>query len=390
MSEYFSAVLAGIVQRAEQVAASVIGPDAEQVDRDGTWPERGLRALAAEGLGGLTVPVHLGGLGQGLLGMAAVTEALGRACASTAMCYGMHCVGTAVIAAKATPPQEERYLRPIARGEHLTTLALSESGTGAHFFLPRVRMQRGAGGFVVSGRKQFVTNGGHADSYVVSTSVEDRPDEDAAYGEFSCLVVEAGDAGVEWGAPWRGFGMRGNSSRPMQLDDVRVPAMRLLGREGDQTWYVFEVVAPYFLTAMAGTYLGVARAALELTLQHLRERRYEHSGQSLANVEVLQHRVGQMWTQVEKSRLLLFHAARTGDLGQSDALTAILASKADAATTAVNVVNEAMTLGGGMAYRENGLLTRLLRDARASHVMSPTTDMLTLWTGRSALGLPLL
>jgi len=176
----------------------------------------------------------------------------------------------------------------------------------------------------------------------------------------------------------------------MQLDDVRVPAMRLLGREGDQTWYVYEVVAPYFLTAMAGTYLGVAQAALELTLQHLRERRYEHSGQSLANVEVLQHRVGQMWTQVEKSRLLLFHAARTGDLGQADALTAILASKADAATTAVDVVNEAMTLGGGMAYRENGLLARLLRDARASHVMSPTTDMLTLWTGRSALGLPLL
>ena len=84
---------------------------------------------------------------------------------------------------------------------------------------------------------------------------------------------------------------------------------------------------------MAGTYLGVAQAALDLTLQHMKTRQFTHSGQSLADFELLQHRVGQLWISVEKSRLL--------------------------------------------------------RDARASHVMSPTTDMLTLWTGRSALGLSL-
>lgn len=389
MSEYFSSALARIVERAEQVAVGVVGPEADAVDQAAAWPQQGMRALAAEGLTALTVPAHLGGMGQGLLGIAAVTEVIGRACASTAMCYGMHCVGTAVIAAKATAPQEERYLRPIARGEHLTTLALSETGTGAHFFLPRTRMARDADGFTLDGQKQFVTNGSHADSYVVSASSGDG-DDAPAFGEFSCLVVEAGDAGVQWGAPWRGLGMRGNSSRPMGLHGLRLPPDRLLGQEGDQVWYVFEVVAPYFLTAMAGTYVGVARAALELTLQHLRERRHDHSGQALADVELLQHRVGQLWMKVEKSRLLLFHAARLGDLGSPDALTAILSSKADAATTAVDVVNEAMTLGGGMAYRENGVVARLLRDARAAHVMSPTTDLLTLWAGRSALGLPLL
>lgn len=92
---------------------------------------------------------------------------------------------------------------------------------------------------------------------------------------------------------------------------------------------------------------------------------------------------------VEKTRLLVYHAARLGDIGSSDALTPILAAKADAGNLAVTTTNEALTLCGGAAYRDNSALARLLRDARASHVMSPTTYMLTLWTGRSALGMSL-
>lgn len=385
MNEYFSPQLARYVERARAIANDVAGPLAEEIDHDARWPGESMAALAADGLTGLTVPAHLGGLGQGLSGLAAATEVLARTCASTAMCFGMHCVGTAVIAAKATAAQEEEFLQPIARGEHLTTLALSETGSGALFFLPRASMTRSGDGFELDGEKQFVTNGGHADSYVVSTcALQDGE------GDFSCVVVDRDAPGVAWGEPWKGFGMRGNSSRAMRLDKVRLPATRLLGEEGDQAWYVFEVVAPYFLTAMAGTYLGVAQGALELAVQHLRERRFAHSGQSLADVEVLQHRVGKLWMEVEKTRLLLYHAARVGDLGSVDALPAMLSSKAAAATTAVDVANEAMTLCGGIGYRENSTLARMLRDARAGHVMSPTTDLLTLWTGRSILGLAMI
>lgn len=385
MNPQISESLAQIVDRARTVATDWIGPDAERIDRLADWPEVGMRMLAQERLTGLTVPVELGGLGQGLLGIATVTEALAMACPSTAMCFGMHCVATAVIAAKSTPDQEERYLRPIGKGEHLTSLAVSETGTGANFFIPQTRMHDGPDFFELQGTKQFVTNGSHVDSYVVSTAPADESQE----GEFSCVLIDGSAPGIVWGQPWAGLGMRGNSSRSMQLDGVRTPLNNLLGREGDQVWYVFEVITPYFLTAMAGTYLGVAQAALDLALQHMRGRRHAHSGQALADVEVLQHRVGQLWTQVTRCRLLLQHAAYLGDIGSPDALTAILAAKADAANTAVAVTNEAMTLGGGMAYRENSTLSRLMRDARASHVMSPTTDMLTVWTGRSALALPL-
>ena len=154
---------------ATDLAENVIAPLAAEVDAECRWPAHSMRALAEAGLLGLQVPVDQGGLGQGLLGLCVLTEAIARACPSSALCYGMHCVATAVIAAKATDHQREHYLKEIAAGRHVTTLALSEQGTGAHFYLPETRLDADGEDFVVDGTKQFVTNGGHADSFVVST-----------------------------------------------------------------------------------------------------------------------------------------------------------------------------------------------------------------------------
>lgn len=371
---------------AEDVACREIAPRAAEVDRDAVWPAHAFRALADAGLMGLTVPKHAGGLGGGLLALAALTEQIAQACPSSALCFGMHCVGAAVIAAKATPYQEERYLRPIAEGRHVTTLAVSESGTGVHFYLPETKLERDGDRYLVAGTKQFVTNGGQADSYVVSTEASVESD----VGDFSCLLVDGDTPGITWLAPWEGLGMRGNSSRGMHLDNAPVPAENLLGREGDEIWYIFEVVAPYFLTAMAGTYLGVAHASLQIAIEHVKSRTYGHSGEALGDVPVIQHRLAELWMAVERTRLLIYDAARRGDEGDTTALASILASKASAGDTAVFVANEAMTLCGGMAFRENSTLARLLRDARASHVMSPTTDVLKQWVGRALLGVPLL
>lgn len=392
MEEFLSSNVIELRAVAEEVVADTVAMESERVDRDAVWPERSLRALAKKGLTGLHVPTRLGGHGQGLLALAAITETIAKACPSTALCFGMHCVGTAVIAAKATGDHEDRYLRPIAQGRHLTTLSLSESGTGSHFYFSQTQLRRDGCNFRVDGLKQFVTSGGHADSYVISTvaSTASAPGGEVEPGEFSCLILDRGGPGVTWLDPWRGFGMRGNSSRGLKLDGATVPVTNLLGEEGDEIWYVFEVIAPFFLMAMSGTYLGIAAAALDLAIGHLRQRRYEHSGEALGEASVLQHRLAELWIDVEKSRGLIYHAARLGDAGDAQGLAAILACKADVADTAVRVTNEAMTLCGGIGYRENGQLARLLRDARAAHVMSPTTDMLKQWTGRALLGLPLL
>lgn len=377
-----------LVATASEIATTVTARHAEEDDRVARWPEATMRALQDSGLAALQVPREVGGHGGGMLELVAVSETLGRESGSAALCFAMHCVGTAVIAARATPEQRERYLEPIAKGEHITTLALSEPGTGAFFFYPQVELEPRAGGFRVRGTKSFVTNGSHADSFVVSTkAAAEVPEQE---GTFSCVMVDGDDEGLEWMDSWAGLGMRANASRTMRLNDVELPPEALLGSHGDQLWFVFEVIAPYFLMAMAGTYLGVAQSAFDEAHTHVGTRRYAHSGELLGNAPVVSHRLGEMWMQLEATRQLVHAAAMKGDAGMPDALHAILAAKAAAGDAAVNLSNEAMTLCGGAAYRENSRVARILRDARASHVMAPTTDLLKTWLGRSLLNLPLL
>lgn len=376
------------VERALEVAKAVLAPRSEAVDREARWPEEGIRALQAAELGGLVVPVEAEGHGHGLLALARVCEVLAEACPSTSICYGMHAVATAVIAAKATDDQKHRYLLPIARGEHLTTLALSEPGTGSHFYIPRMQMlEEGRDAFRVTGSKSFITNGGRADSYVMSAAAASPS---AGPGEFSCFLAPREAPGLAWGEPWAGWGMRGNSAIGASLDGVRIPRTDLLGREGDEIWYVFNVIAPYFIVAMAGTYLGVATAALQEGREHVLRRRYAHTGESLARSPQMQNRFGVLWAQVERTRALLYHAATRGDAGAPDALMALCSAKAEVAECAERVAADVMTVMGGQAYRESSRIQRLYRDARAAHVMAPTTDTLRDWTGRAFLGQPLL
>jgi len=375
------------LKTSEEIARDVVAPVADTVDQKAQWPKQCIQSLQSSGLTGLVVPEALGGMGQGLLALTQVCEVLGRECASTAICFGMHSVGASVIAANATEEQHEKFIEPIVTGKHITTLSLSEAGTGSHFYLPQTSLEVKDSGFSINGKKTFVTNGSNADSYVVSTVAADP---DAPMGQFSCVVVPGNTTGVSWGECWDGMGMRGNSSRTMQLSNVRLPPSSLLGKEGDQIWYIFNVVCPYFLVAMSGTYLGIMSSALEDAKLHLGKRHHTHVGLTLAQLPVLQHRLGQQWGVVERTRRLVYHAAKSFDDGDPDALVALMSAKAEVADSVVSVVNEAMTMVGGIAYRDGSRLHRFMRDARASHLMSPTTDMLRIWIGRALLGQPLL
>lgn len=376
-----------ILNRVKEITNEVVAVHAEQVDRDAIWPEQGLRTLLQGGLGGLVIPKKYGGMGQGLLMLGRVCELLGKECASTGICYGMHCVAASVISVNATKFHRDAFLAPICDGKHLTSLSLSEAGTGVYFYLPQTALHAvDPDHYAITGEKVFVTNGGYADSYVVSVVAGAR---EAPLGQFSCVVVPKRTPGISWGNVWNGIGMRGNSSRSMSLRDVRVPRANLLGREGDQIWYIFNVVTPYFLVAIAATYLGIAASALEEARMHVMHRSHAHTGE-LARAPLVQHRFGVLWGMLERARRLIYGAAASFDAGEPDALVAIMASKAEIGDCAVAIVNEAMTLTGGRGYSNGSKLSRHLRDVRAVHLMSPSTDMLRTWIGRSVLGVPLL
>lgn len=377
-----------LIEKAKEISRDIVNKESDIADKNGSWVEKSMAALKDSGLTALTVPEECGGHGHGLYALARVCEELGQGYSSAGLCFGMHCVGTAVIAAKATDWQKKTYLEPIAKGQHLTTLSLSEQGTGAHFYFPQTSLiPLSDTNYLINGAKTFVTNGGHVDSYVLSTV---GASDSAAPDQFSCIVLDKQTEGMQWGKDWKGLGMRGNSSRSLKLENVTISSKHVLGEKGDQLWYVFNIVAPYFLTAMSGTYLGIAERALSEAKKTLSKRMYSHNGTALAQVSLLQHRLGTLWARVERTRQLIYNAALLGDKGDESAILSILAAKAEVAACAVDTVNEAMTLSGGIGYENNGILGMLMRDARAAHVMAPTTDILYTWIGRVLLDQPLL
>lgn len=377
-----------VLSQMQTISVEVLAKNAAQIDQNYEWPQEAMRRFQADGLAGLVIPKEYGGLGHGLLALAQSCEVLGRECASTSMCFGMHCVGSAVIAAKATQFQKEHFLKPIAEGHHITGLALSEPGSGANFFFPESKITYfDKNEFEITGKKSFVTNGGHADSYIISAVIQDSL---TSLGKFSCVVVPKETPNMDWLPAWKGIGMRGNSSREVHLNKARIEKKFLLGEEGDQIWYVFEIITPYFLMAIAGTYLGVAQSALNILVQHVKKRRHTHSGMILGQHQLIQHRVGVLWGKIESCRQLIYNAAILGDQKSSNAILSIISAKASIADCVNEVISDVMQMMGGISYANDSTLGRMLRDSKAAHIMAPTTDTLRIWAGRSVLGLPLI
>lgn len=370
-----------IATKAREIAETTLRAKAEEVDRKRAYPKTGLTALGKAGLMGTLVPDASGGLGGTLTDLAQACESLGWGCASTAMCFLMHACGTAVIGAKATDEQAAAWLKPAAKGKAIATLAFSERGTGAHFYAPEISATTKNGSFVLSGRKSFVTSGGHASLYPVLVNASGEPGLDV-------IVVTPELGGVAFEGTWDGIGMAGNSSIAMTLDDVHVPRSNIVGAEGDGQSLVFDVVAPTFLIGLAGVNIGIGQAALEEAAAHAKARRYP-TGQTLAEVQAIQMGLADMSIAVEGARRLLQEAARAADAGEEAALPLVMQAKIAATEAAAAVTDRAMRIGGGQAYSRSLPLERHWRDARAGAVMAPTNDVLREWLGKILTGLPL-
>lgn len=370
-----------LAARAREVTERVVAPSAVTIDRERRFPREGLDALAGAGLTGLLVPQQYGGLGGNLSDLVRVLMEVGRGCGSTAMCFLMHCCGSAVIAAKATPEQGETWLRPAASGMSLATLAFSERGTGAHFYMPDLTLTTSGSGLTLNGRKSFITSGGEAQLYpilVKSPSVEG----------LDIFIVTRDMPGVSFQGPWEGIGMAGNSSIAGNFENVAVPEANRLGAAGDGQGLVFDVVAPTFLSGLAAVSVGIAQAALEAAIEHAKSRTYS-SGQVLAEVPVIQSYIAGMAVRAESARQLVLAAAAAADAGEATALPLLFEAKIGATEAAQYVTQTAMEVGGGQAYSPTLPMERHWRDARAGSVMAPTNEVLSTWLGKALTGLPL-
>ncbi|MEZ4224534.1 MAG: acyl-CoA dehydrogenase family protein [Polyangiaceae bacterium] len=361
------------------IARDVAQKHATQVDQQGEFPAATLSALREAGLFGLVSAKEVGGTGGGLREAVTVVESLARECSSSAMVTCMHYVATVVIENLGDPGTR----REIAAGKHLTTLAFSEMGSRGQFWAPVSSATKRDGKVGLTAKKSWVTSAHHAQSYVWSSKPL------AAAGASTLWLVPSQTPGLRVAERFEGLGLRGNDSCPITAEDVRIDEERRLGEDGTGFDIMLGMVLPWFNVLNAACSVGLMESATARTAAHVTGTHFEHDGTRLADLPTVRAYVARMRIKTDMARALLADAVTAIESGRADAVLRVLESKAAAADTAAEVMDLAMRVCGGAAFRHEVGVERNFRDARAAMVMAPTSDVLFDFIGKASLGLPL-
>ncbi|RKP47726.1 acyl-CoA dehydrogenase family protein [Pararobbsia silviterrae] len=364
----------------DRVVQTVVLPAAPETDRDARFPRAAVEALGEAGLLGLlSAPAH-GGMGLGLTDACRVVERIAHACPSTAMVVTMHYTATALVEKYGSP----EIRSAIAQGKHLTTLAWSETGTRSHFWASTGTAQPDGDAIVLNGSKSMVTSAQEADSYIWSS--QPTP---AAQGASTLWLVDRASAGLSSPKPFDGLGLRGNASAPLSADTVRVPAGTRLGADGSGFDIMTGDALPVFATLVASSSIGLMDSALERATAHITASRFAESGSTLADLPTIRAYLARARLRADQARALRDDTLAAMNASRADAMLRVLEVKAVAAEASLDVTDTAMRICGGAAFRKDVGIERLFRDARASSIMAPTSDVLYEFIGRVLCGMPL-
>jgi alkylation response protein AidB-like acyl-CoA dehydrogenase len=366
------------LDRLEPIATSLVAEHALGVDREGRFPAEALAALGQAGLLGLISAKEIGGLGQGHRAAALVVERLARECASTAMVVCMHYAGALVLEKFGN----ESVRRDVAAGKHLSTLAFSEAGSRSHFWAPTSTAARTSEGVRLDAKKSWVTSASHAAAFVWSSKPV------SAEGASTLWLVPANAKGLRVEGEFDGLGLRGNDSRPVVADGVLVPESARLGADGGGLAIMLEVVLPIFNAMNAACSIGLMEAATLRTAAHAAGSRYAHDGTTLSDLPTVRAYVARMRMKTDLGRCLLLDTLTALETGRADAVLRVLECKAAAGELSTEVLDLAMRVSGGAAFRRDVGVERQFRDARAATVMAPTTDALYDFIGKAVCGMP--
>jgi len=362
----------------ETIATQVTANHAVEVDR-GAFPIQTVDGLRQFGLLGLISGKEVGGMGKGLRAAADVIERLARECASSAMVMCMHYCGVAVLEQHGN----EEVRRAVATGQHLSTLAFSESGSRSHFWAPVGTATPCTEGICLEAHKSWITSASHATAYVWSSLPV------SGEGASTIWLVPADARGLSRRGPFTALGMRGNDSTPVIAEGVVVRQSAQLGQDGEGFDIMMGIVLPYFQVLNAACSVGLMEGAIQHVCAHASGTRFEHLESSLADLPTIRNHIARMRVKADAARTLWLDTITAVDEGREDAMLRILECKAAAGETATEVLDLAMRVCGGAAFRQDVAVERYFRDARAATVMAPTTDVLYDFIGKACCGMEL-
>ncbi len=370
------------------LVSEVIRPNAERIDREGSFPRENLTALAKAGWNGVLLPKELGGLGLDHVAFAIAAEEIGRACASTALVYVMHVGAAQTVALYGDDDQKKRWLLP-ARDGVIGTYSTSEKASGGHWWFNFSEASRAGADYVVNAEKSFTTSSGQADYYVVQT----RSPGAKGPTDITFFIVDGKSPGIVAGK-WEALGVHGNHSGPIRYEGVKVSRRDRLGAEGQGKDIIYHGVSPVYLIGLGAAWHGVARGALEEITDYATKTVHRDFDRRLSDYQVLRQQLGEAkvlvesvrpWQEALAERLdTLWAAGRP----QGEILIPLTEFKVHAAEVANIAARRALDVSGGYGYKR-GPLERAFRDARAAIGMGPSNNIAREWIGKTLVGLPL-
>jgi isovaleryl-CoA dehydrogenase len=367
--------IAALRDSVRRFAQDQIAPLADEIDREDRFPRALWPAMGALGLHGITVSDEFGGADMGYLAHCVAMEEISRASASIGLSYGAHsnlCVNQ--IHRWGTPEQKRRYLPMLISGEHVGSLAMSETEAGSDVVSMRLKAERKGDFYVLNGTKMWITNGHEADTLVVYA----KTDMAAGPRGITAFIVEKGFKGFRPGQKLDKLGMRGSPTSELVFEECEVPAENVLGKVDDGVTVLMSGL-DFERAVLAAGPIGIMQAAFDLVLPYSRERR--QFGKPIGEFQLVQGKIADMYTAMNASRAYVYAVARACDNGRitrQDAAGAILF----AAERATQIALDAIQLLGGTGYMNDSAAGRLLRDAKLYEIGAGTSEIRRMLIGR--------
>lgn len=350
-----------------EFAEKKIAPTAAERDEKEIFPRELFNEMGELGLLGLAYPEKYGGGGMDDLAAAIAIEEISRCCASTGIGVSVHSSLCAwPIYKYGTEEQKQQYLRPLAEGVKLGAFGLTEPNAGTDVGNGSSTAVKEGDFYILNGTKVFNTNGGEAGIEVVIA----KTDATAGMKGMSAFIVEKDMEGVSFGKTEVKMGIRSSVQRELILQNVRVPAANLLGKEGEG-FKIAMTTLDGGRIGVASQAVGIAQAALEAAIKYSKER--VQFGKPIATQQAISFMLSEMATQIEAARLMTYRAAYHKSSNMPYSKEAAMA-KMFASDTAMAVTTNAVQIFGGYGYSREYPVERLMRDAKITQIYEGTNQ----------------
>jgi alkylation response protein AidB-like acyl-CoA dehydrogenase len=369
-----------VQQTARDFAEKVLKPRAAEFERAGAVPREVLSQMAERGVMGMLTPEDYGGGGLNNFCLALVHMEINRACASPGVTMSVHnSLLTSPILRFGTEAQKKTVLSKLARAEWIGAYSLSEPGSGSDAGALRATAVRDGDHYVLNGTKNFVTNGGIADLFIVFART--HPDPAMKTKGISAFMVERTARGLVVGKNESKLGIKGSTTTELAFQDCRIPASNLIGAE-NEGFKIAMITLDGGRIGIAAQAVGIAQACLDASIKYAKERK--QFGKAIGEFQAIQWKLANMATDIDAGRFLVLRAARLRDEGKPHILEASMA-KLFAADMVNRHASEAVQIHGGVGYVKEFSVERYFRDAKITEIYEGTSEIQRMVIARALL-----